>query len=38
MRKSDRLRTLQMCVAGHYDINVSLGKVEQSNLQTSQTA
>src|ERR1700720_933494 len=29
MRKGDRLRALQVCVAGHYDVNVSLGKVEQ---------
>src|SRR5206468_3067287 len=34
MRKSDRLCALQVCVAGHYDINVSHGKIEQSNLQT----
>src|ERR1700738_2773488 len=38
MRKSDRLRALQMCVAGHYDVNMSLDKVEQGTLQTSQTA
>jgi len=38
MRKSDRLRALQVCVTGHYDVNVSLGKVEQGSLQSSQTA
>src|SRR6266542_1010874 len=28
MRKSDRLCTLQMCVAGHYRVNVPRGNVE----------
>jgi hypothetical protein len=37
MRKSDRLRALQMCVARHYDVSVSLRDAEQSSLQTSQT-
>src|SRR5262245_64906782 len=36
VRKRDWLRALQMRVAGHSDVNVSLRNVEQGALQTSQ--
>ena len=36
MRESDRLGTLQMCVTGHHNIKMLLGKIEQRDLQSAQ--